>query len=669
VTASLEFGERTLTAAGPAPTLAESQTVKAERNLTSMTRTLRAGGAWRAALVGALALAAAVLAALTTNAPRADAAFTTGQCLGADVLGRGASFARDAHQVFRLYFTNTFCQSSGTAPAADYDPAGSGAGRRAVGERTGANSDGSQARNQTPRFGMTDEPPSPAGAQQMNQGTNAQGDEGQIHLIPAAVGAVTPVVNFPDNCDVNQLAAGDKTPEQNLDGDATPDDVVRVRFTKAKYEAAFAKDPTADNWTELFPQLTGPGCNKPVIRVVRFDSSGTTFTHKDYLDRINGARDWIPTFTAARSPGLDREWPNAVFGARADCAGQQGPGSQDDAVDQLTSGCANGNGPLVAKLLATDGSIGYSDLSTARTAGLAITPEANDNDTYFTQVPNGAGGASTSGPLPANQFTEPTADPNGFRTDGQNGSNCQSTQFTGVPSSTLGDWSAASGVNSATGFGVCTLTYGLLFDDYKSAYALQPDQAGEERKARTVKDYWNAIVSDGGQAVLFGKDYGPLPGPILALARGGVTAVGWDKGGGGGPGPTPPVTPPVTPPGPGPGPPPAGPSNRFQIVRVVLRSRTGGGRLDVRVPGGGTIALLVKARSGRKTITVDKARVTVSKSGSYKVFLKPGSAAMRILRKRGKLSVSARVTYTPRGGQPRSTSRGLTLRFTRGVRR
>ena len=639
-----------------------------------MSRTLRApGGAWRAALIGALALAAAVLATLSAS-PRADAAFTTGQCLGADITGRGASFARDAHQVFRLHFTNIFCSSAGTAPAVDYEAAGSGAGRRAVGERSGANTDGSQARNQAPRFGMTDEPVSPTGIAQINQGTDAPGDEDQIHTIPAAVGAVTPIVNFPNNCDVELLSdgpTGDSTPEQNLDGDATPDDVIRVRFSKTKFDKAFAKDPDADNWQELFPDLvTDADCNKPILRVVRFDDSGTTFTLKDYLDRINPGRDWIPTFTAV-SPGLTRNWPNATFGPRPDCsATATGPGSQDDAIDQLTSGCAAGNGPLVAKLAATDGSIGYSDISTARTAGLAITPEANDNDTYFTQVPNGAGGTNESGPLAANQFTESTADTNGFRTDGQNGSNCQNTRFTGLPASTLGDFSAASGVNSPSGFGVCTLTYGLLFDDYKRAYNLQPNQPEEERKARTVKDYWTDIVSEGGQAVLFGKDYAPLPTGILAIARDGVNAVGFDKAATGGGGTqTPPVVPPVTPPGGGGTPPPVVPSNRFSIVRFTTRSRAGTGQFRVRVPARGTLTLRANARPGGRRIKVDAVRLTFSRSGTYSLNIKPGRVAKRVLRRRGKLRINVKITFTPQGGRARSISRTVNLRLTRSVRR
>lgn len=651
-----------------------------------MSRTLRApGGAWRIALLGALALAAAVLAALTSSPPSAEAAFTTAQCQGADTSGRGASFARDAHQVFRLQFQTGFC--GGTAPAVGYEALGSGAGRRVVGERTSGtgtepNTTGANSRNQPPRFGMTDEPVNEStGKPQIIGGTDAPGDESPIHQIPAAVGAVPVLVNFPNDCDVNLLPDASKTDEQNLDGDSTPDDVVRVRFSKTQLEKIFAKDDDSDNWTEVFPSLTPDAdCNKPIIRVVRFDDSGTTFTLKDYLNRILPSRRWIPDFTApAGSTAATRQWPNATFGPRTDCpptgtppAAPSGPGSQDDATDQLTSGCASGNGSLVSKLIGTDGSIGYSDISTARTAGLAITPEAaapGDNDTYWTQAQNGAGGNNAQGPLAGNQFTEPTADDNGFRTDGLTGSRCATTTFTGVPESTLGDWTNASGVNSPAGFGICTLTYGLLFDDYKKAYALQPDQAGEERKARTVKDYWTAIVSDGGQAVLFGKDYSPLPASVLAISRAGVNAVGFDKAATGGGGTPPVVNPPVVNPPGTTTPPPVVPSNRFTIVRTTLRSRQGTGQFTVRVPGRGTLTLSAKAKSGRKRINVDAVRLTVSRSGTYRLNLKPGKAAKRILKKRGKLRVSVRITFTPRGGTLRAINRTVTLRLTRKVRR
>ena len=230
-------------------------------------------------------------AALLSFAPRGEAAFSTGKCQGADTIGRGASFARDAHGAFKLNFQFGFCASAGDFPNVTYEALGSGAGRRAVGERSKPNENGSLSRNQPPRFGMTDEPPSTTGQAQMNQGTDAPGDEGLIHVVPAAVGSVAPLVNFPDNCDVGLLSdgpTGDSTEEQNLDGDGTPDDVIRVRFTKAKFDAAWAKDPTADTWTELFPDLAADvDCNKPIIRVVRFDDSGDGRTRVMIVGKVD----------------------------------------------------------------------------------------------------------------------------------------------------------------------------------------------------------------------------------------------------------------------------------------------------------------------------------------------------------------------------------------------
>jgi len=621
---------------------------------------------------------AAALAALTIST-RADAAFTTPQCQGADITGRGASFARDAHSVFKFDFENRFCQNG---PTVTYEALGSGAGREVVGARRGANASGVNSRNQVPRFGMTDEPPSVTEVNQINMGTDTVGDEDRIHVIPAAVGAVAPLVNFPNGCDVNLLNAENKTAEQGTA--EIPAGTVRVRFTKAKFEAAWAKAGGADNWTALFEELEpDPDCNVPIIRVVRFDESGTSFSFKDYLDTIKPDRGWLTTF--ASGPNGTRDWPGAKFGVRNDPADPcpansagvvpSGPGTEPNTVDTLTSGCANGNGSLVSKLIRTDGSIGYSDISTARTAdpSLAITPRTTatstfDNDTYWTQIPNGNGCTSRrSCTTPVgNTFTEPTASPNGFRTDGPRGSNCQSTTFTDVPASTLGDWSKASGVNAPAGYGICTLTYGLLFDDYAKAYALQG--SGEERKARTVKDYWTDIVSAGGQGVLFNQDYSPLSQQILTIAAAGVDAIGFDKaatgGGGGGGGTTPPVvtppvvTPPVvTPP----------PSNVFSIPRTEIRSN-GTAVLSLRLPGAGTAVVeatgktpATKRRKAR-SFRVSRLRLTVPRAGTYKVTLRPGSKAKRLLNKARRLKISVKVTFTPNGGTARSSSRVVTLK-------
>ncbi|MEJ7751194.1 MAG: hypothetical protein WKF32_07085, partial [Thermoleophilaceae bacterium] len=126
---------------------------------------------------------------------------------------------------------------------------------------------------------------------------------------------------------------------------------------------------------------------------------------------------------------------------------------------------------------------------------------------------------------------------------------------------------------------------------------------------------------------------------------------------------------PVTPPGGGGTPPPVVPSNRFSIVRFTTRSRTGTGQFRVRVPARGTLTLRANARPGGRRIKVDAVRLTFSRSGTYSLNIKPGRVAKRVLRRRGKLRINVKITFTPRGGRARSITRTVTLRLTRSVRR
>jgi ABC-type phosphate transport system substrate-binding protein len=395
-----------------------------------------------------------------------------------------------------------------------------------MGRRSGAcpcppgNADGSQSRNQPERFAASDDPPPPSVVADINKGTDTVGDEGTVHVIPAALGSVTLDVNWPDNCDRSLLPASAQT--DPAAANAAPFDD-RVRFTRSQVEAIFAGDAGFTNWKDVFPTLASDAdCNVPITRVVRFDDSGTTFSLKGYLDNINSGRGWHTTYNTPDT----RTWPNASLVARADCGGATGP--QGNAGSPLTSGCSNGNGALLDKLKTIDGGIGYSDVATARSRGFDIattsTPASRDDDQFWTQGQN-----------PSNNWTEATLDPNGFKTTGGRGANCESATITGAPSSTLGDWSNTEAWDSNNGaYVICTLTYELAFDDNLPPYSLQGcGTSCEEQKARSVKDYLGAIVSDGGQETLGPEDYAPLPQNILDISRTGVNSICWDKAGSG----------------------------------------------------------------------------------------------------------------------------------------
>jgi ABC-type phosphate transport system substrate-binding protein len=635
-----------------------------------MSRTLSAPR-WglSAALAGALALALTALAALGLAA-QANAAFNTTKCAGPSITGEGGSFAKDAHVVFNFNFKNSYCP--GTSSNVTYAPNGSGSGVKAVTLRT-----------LTPRFGQTDDPPTPEQVALMNAGatvdpgankavTEADTDpsnNGKIHVVPSAVGAVVALVNLPESCDSKLLLAAHRTDNAASTAD---DKLLRVRFSKAEFEQVWAQGASGGpssvpylDWDEVLTELnTDADCHKPIVRVVRFDQSGSTFTFKDYLNAINPAREW-KTKWATTGTNLTREWPGATFGPRTDCAGTpEGPGggaTQD--TDNLTSGCGNGNGNLVDKLIATDGSVGYADLATARNKGLAInatTGAEAPTTPYWTQVQNGSG-----------TFSEPTADVNGFRTDGSKGANCLKATFAGIPATpasdpTLGDWSKASGVNSpdkegTTPYGICTLTYGLVFDDNSAVWGNTPS---EEAQARTVKDYWEGVLGDGTQGQLFPADYAPLPAGILALSRTGIAAVDWHKGPGDSVVPPHGDPNPVTPPGgDGGGTTPAKPSNAFSLLRKSISSKTGAGAISVKLPGAGKLDLLGTAKVGKKKIKVGHVVLTASKAGTFELALKPSAAAKKVLREKGSLRVSLELTFTPTGGDAKTSNTALTLKL------
>jgi ABC-type phosphate transport system substrate-binding protein len=467
-----------------------------------------------------LAFAGAIVACATfASAGRAD--FTTDKCQGTAISGRGASFQNTAQTNWISEFQNNFCSDVGTFPAVTYTGSGSGSGLQIMGRRSGTNADGSQSRNQPERYAASDDPPPPSVVSQINQGTDTVGDEGNIHVIPAALGSTTLDVNFPNNCDRSLLPDSAETDPGAANAGPFDD---RVRFTRSQLESIMAGDPGFTNWKDVFPTLAAdPDCNVAITRVVRFDDSGTTYSFKDYLNHINGGRGWLTTYITGPDT---RNWPNSSLVARADCGGATGP--QGNAGSPLTSGCANGAGALLDKLKTVDGGIGYADIATARGRAFDIAPTnvagSRDDDIFWSQGQN-----------PSNAWTEPTADPTAYLTTGDHGANCTNATITGNPTTTLGDWSNTTTADSNTGaYVICALTYELAWDDYKPPYSLQGcGTACEEQKARSVKDYMSSIVSDGGQETLFPNDYAPLPDSLLSIARDGVNSICWDKAGSG----------------------------------------------------------------------------------------------------------------------------------------
>ena len=75
--------------------------------------------------------------------------------------------------------------------------------------------------------------------------------------------------------------------------------------------------------------------------------------------------------------------------------------------------------------------------------------------------------------------------------------------------------------------------------------------------------------------------------------------------------------------------------------------------------------MLVRAKNGRKRFTVANIRRFASKAQTVKITIRPSRTARKILKRKGKLKTSVKVTYQPNGGTARSSTKSLTLKLRR----
>jgi len=96
------------------------------------------------------------------------------------------------------------------------------------------------------------------------------------------------------------------------------------------------------------------------------------------------------------------------------------------------------------------------------------------------------------------------------------------------------------------------------------------------------------------------------------------------------------------------------PSNAFTFTRVARNMKRGGARLTIGVPGAGTLQL-----SGTDLETKG-ATVPGPKDRSLRVFAR--DPTRRMLKSRGRVKVTAKVTFTPNAGDPATRLKKITLR-------
>ena len=340
---------------------------------------------------------------------------------------------------------------------------------------------------------------------------------GVLHQIPVAAAAVAVVVHFPNECKLKNpaepggngntstggLAAGVKgtgseVEGQNNDpagaytGDTFANETLRVHIKAEEMEKIW-DGVTQQTWGNIVPEADFEGnateqktCSeKPVVRIVRADGSGTTYNFKAYLSLLPTAPSGL--WTTAPVVGDNNKWP-VKSGENV-----QPPAAPESNIcaGTICQAHSTGGGGVAKAVAATNGSIGYLDLATARKEGYDMTKKTADHLYWIPQ--------QTINPAEGNKvgtnYVEPTTNPmsNLNGSGDPQGANCTNADYRGIPTTpasdpTLGDWSSAiaTGSEDTATYPVCALTYDFAFDDDAPVFG---NTSTKEAKARTVKDY------------------------------------------------------------------------------------------------------------------------------------------------------------------------------------
>ncbi|WP_022927797.1 substrate-binding domain-containing protein [Patulibacter americanus] len=647
------------------------------------------------------AAAAGAVCALAILPGGANAAFDAAhdtQCEGtSSIAGIGASFQRQAHLAWgaqmlqpdpaaaedngfgRATFANGGCVDfrvgSSSGMKVTYEPRGSGDGRNAMGASTSAGVAG--VRNTDFQFAAADEPPSTGQLEKANQGpsTASTTDDAVLLTVPVAQSSVATVVKLPAGCTVPGSAR---------------------RMTRAVLEGAFAANANYTQWGQILPGITGAGCDTaPVKRVVRLDSSGTTFAFKNYLRDIDTS-----DFTSALT---NQQWPN------------------DTGATQVVKPTSNGAGPLLDTLNGlAGGGIGYADLAAARARGFdsnvepakipgsnppVDNPKAGQVDesdtTFWVSVANRK-----------NEFRSPALGDTAGTSN--TGSNCRNTSYQNGTSPTLPavteSWANVNASASETDYPLCALTYELVWQDMlKANVGIAADKKPyTQGQARAVKDYLGYVLNaNGGQVALAANGYQGLPtvdektggaakgsmlevaqaaqssltwngNPVVVTPPGGGDTGGGDTGGngggntGGGNNPTPvpaPAPAPKPAPAPAPAPKPAPAPAPAPAAKVTLSKAVGvkGRRIALTVSpsAAGKLSVTATTRKGKKRLTIGKGTLTVKKGGKLLLVVTPSGAGKRALTPGRTEKVTFKVTFTAKTGKKTTVTKTVKVKIKR----
>jgi ABC-type phosphate transport system substrate-binding protein len=352
-------------------------------------------------------------------------------------------------------------------------------------------------------FCGSDDPPTEQQIAWAEQGPPVHSADGQLLTIPVAQIAVGVQVRLPDGCQVADSSKRQLSRDQ-----------INLAFegVSSTWGDLFGTNMTADG---TVAGLTGAQCRaKQFTRVVRFDSSGTTFVFKRYLQAASHA-----------AGGDNFDWRDPSEG------GTLGNTQWPAGNTPTTTANANGAGAQLDTLsaLGANGGIGYADVATARSKGYAWDQAgsgyvANDTKLWV-----------RSQRIADDSYISPAIS-NARVTSGSNaGANCVNVQYANqVTSTNLGaSWFNTTAVPTPTDYPICALTYQLAWmwgQDPQHGFA-KVQSGSTEGEFRATKDFLRyelGVIRPGiGQGKLATLGYQKLPTDVLATAKNQVNQIGW----------------------------------------------------------------------------------------------------------------------------------------------
>jgi ABC-type phosphate transport system substrate-binding protein len=261
------------------------------------------------------------------------------------------------------------------------------------------------------------------------------------------------------------------------------------------------------NWNDPYLRTGGlnpelAGCNVPVVRVVRLDSSTTTTTLKNYLVRGDNARASATScstgapWTWYSDPSQNANWfndePNHVV------------------CSQLLKPSQTGQAAQLSLCASTHGAICYADLPAMAGQPTLIEPALqNATATSYAPPTTVSGGAncnlgSVQAPIPGTSGAVGLGSSDTWATDNPSGNHGNVT-FTGPA------------------YPICELTYALVYTGLLNGNGKAIARLGSDQR-RTLASFFIYVLSSAGQSKLSSAGFAPLPSSLLDQLRPGLQA-------------------------------------------------------------------------------------------------------------------------------------------------